>query len=408
MGGQPPTAAIVVASIFGGIAVLFFGYRLYKKLWNFWHRESLLPPVREPPSAYYGQTPITPMMQGSPYSVFGGAHATGSKGSSIAVPSPAYNGVVTPSEIPSPSTAAADSLLDAGLLDGSDSHGRGYSTVSSSSSTMTLKRSYAKPSSASALLALSTPTNGRRESYLPHSPLNRDSIQIVPPQPLGFGTGGFAMATDQRTLAFSKSSGIGAGDDLTSGLVWAGSEQQQQNGSRRSSRAYMGEEERRKYLMEGPSSTLRSSSPAVASSATSHASGRTAPTAGPSFPPMALSARVRPAMSEASSNLDPQTVRRDARMMTSIDARAFDETKSPLQRVVTDRHAAPHHRMPSEATSLETDVGNSPILGAFQTPSSVGSRSSTRPSPQPSTHRSRRASPPNSSAAGAPPAPPKA
>ncbi|KAL9939221.1 hypothetical protein V8E36_002034 [Tilletia maclaganii] len=47
----------------------------------------------------------------------------------------------------------------------------------------------------------------KRESYLPH--LNREAMQIVTPSPLGFGLGGMATATDQRTLAFSKASGIG-------------------------------------------------------------------------------------------------------------------------------------------------------------------------------------------------------
>ncbi|KAE8233716.1 hypothetical protein CF326_g1253 [Tilletia indica] len=54
----------------------------------------------------------------------------------------------------------------------------------------------------------------KRESYLPH--LNRDAMQIVTPSPLGFGLGGMATATDQRTLAFSKASGIGDHESLLS------------------------------------------------------------------------------------------------------------------------------------------------------------------------------------------------
>ncbi|KAK0555378.1 hypothetical protein OC846_001219 [Tilletia horrida] len=54
----------------------------------------------------------------------------------------------------------------------------------------------------------------KRDSYLPH--LNRDNIQIVTPSPLGFGLGGMATATDQRTLAFSKASSIGENRSLLS------------------------------------------------------------------------------------------------------------------------------------------------------------------------------------------------
>ncbi|EPQ28203.1 uncharacterized protein PFL1_04031 [Pseudozyma flocculosa PF-1] len=422
MAGQPATAAIVVAAIFGALAVLFFSYRIYRKVWNHRHRDQLLPPVREPPTAYYGQSAVTPMAQASPYSFFAQANGTGSKGSSIAVPSPSYNGAATPNELPSPSTPAADlNLTDAGPMpEPYDAHGRGYSTVSSSSSTMTLKRSYAsglpKPSSASVHSALSTPSMGRRESYLPHSPLNRDQIQIVPPQPLGFGTGGFAMATDQRTLAFSKMSGIGAGEDLTSGLVWADNneplhtpggtatasaqphqqphQQQPRDDSRRPSKAQLGEDERRKYLLQGPGS--RSASPALPPPAASPspASRRALSPGGSS---LASNSRGTSALSDRSSNSDDPSTRGEPRRPppgSGIDARALDESKSPLQRVVSDRLPVPHARMPSEVPSDETDHSGSPILGAFRTLSPATSR----PSPQPSPQRSARPSPPDTGA----------
>lgn len=129
-------------------------------------------------------------------------------------------------------------------------HSRG---ISSSSSTMTLKRAYGMNSSQSGSnnpYEQSSTGGRRRESYLPHSPLNRDSIQIIPPQPLGFGFGGLATATDQKTLAFSKSSGVGSNEEWSTGLVWSSGGDN--NIDRPSSAARVAEEQRLRYLLQGP------------------------------------------------------------------------------------------------------------------------------------------------------------
>jgi hypothetical protein len=156
------------------------------------------------------------------------------------------------------------------------------SVISSSSSTMALKRSYASSVHSSHLThSSSTPIYGlgvghwqggtpaRRSSYLPHSPLNRDKIQIVPPQPLGIGLGGLATAVDQRTLAFSPASGIGDGDSELFGqdLVWPSSDiaeasERPQRPARvpnSTSHSSIGHGERMRYLQEGPA---RQASPA--------------------------------------------------------------------------------------------------------------------------------------------------
>lgn len=131
-----------------------------------------------------------------------------------------------------PRVASPDAISEAGASNAPPSSSHRQRTMSSSSSTMTLRRSYAGDyySSSrrnSALFGSSGNIGGgimaggsggagpssKRDSYLPHLPSNRDAIQIVPPQPLGIGLGGLATAMDQKTLAFSKSSGIGLGEE---------------------------------------------------------------------------------------------------------------------------------------------------------------------------------------------------
>ncbi len=159
--------------------------------------------------------------------------------------------------------------------------GASRSVNGSTSSTNALRKSYA-PSShmrsgSSGQLSAQAALPPRRESYLPHNPANRESIMIVPPQPLGFGTpASMAMGTDQRTLAFSRQSGIGLDDSFSAHFNWV-----QQNGDQAqaqaqgeeatplspgSSMANVNEADRLRYLREGPAPFgSRPSSPGVPS-----------------------------------------------------------------------------------------------------------------------------------------------
>lgn len=261
---QPATAGIIVAAIFVLLAVLYFGYRGYVK----WHRyrskpiDSELPPIREPIGPYSassgGYTNPTPSYGGDTWRTAGSASKgsfQGGTGSIYGQLSPdfgptsrrqsfgAFPGASdSPDSIPGSPYSMGPEVqipLAAAAATTSGSTRPSPETLAhhrmSSASTMTLKRTYAGSvykgsSSMSPSSSMTLPQ--KRESYLPHSPYNRDSIQIVPPQPLGVGFGSMATATDERTLAFSKSSGIGLGDDTFSqGLVWGG-ESAQKDGAR--------------------------------------------------------------------------------------------------------------------------------------------------------------------------------
>lgn len=282
--GQPATAAIAVAVIFVGLAAIYFGYRIYVKWYHRRHREAELPPVREPLTAYSNHTglPSSGTLTGTLYgethrdswrgstskaSIIthfdrSGSHGYGSEFAPLSRRASSTGLLASPSTAGMPLEASAPGSplsppgdispgsaipAPAEVYDGA-AHGR----FSSSSSTMTLKRSYAASSykgsnGASSPGGLSP--RERRESYLPHLPENRDSIQITPPQPLGFGLGGMATALDQRTLAFSTASGIGQGtDDFVAGLSW---KDQAEDGSNVGSTVR--EEERLRYLAQGPS-----------------------------------------------------------------------------------------------------------------------------------------------------------
>lgn len=263
------------------------------------------------------------------------------------------------SEMPSPSMRGLDSVVLSSPSETYDPHYRGPSTISSSSSTMTLKRSYLK-SSASQLSILSN--SSRRESYLPHSPLNRDSIQIIPPQPLGFG-GNMAMATDQRTLAFSTNSGIGASEDFTSGLVWT-EPSDQASRSRNARRPHLGNQERHRYLMEGPVSTRTSEAPSLIPSSQSSPVAQTAslhrsPEAELPFPTSA-SPDLRHANPHDGSRLQPKA--------SLINPQLLGAKDSPLQRLQSNAGQAqppPRPRAPSDDNSHRSDSDASPILSPF-------------------------------------------
>ncbi|PWN18523.1 hypothetical protein BCV69DRAFT_76674 [Microstroma glucosiphilum] len=323
---QPATAGIVLGGIFGGAAVLYFTYRLHRR----WrrrrgrgpkHPESELPPIRPAnvPNPWdapnissqfreggqiYGRhiprsysMPTSPIWDSETASPFpfdfkrtpSPGLLTPAVGSSSASGSPSpghtWGGTASGSNSflqPLPPAAGSSSPTADGLEPLlSDRPGTRLSVISSSSSTMALKRSYASSVHSSHLThSSSTPIYGlgmghlqgqpaKRSSYLPHSPLNRDKIQIVPPQPLGIGLGGLATAVDQRTLAFSPASGIGDGTSELFGqdVLWPSSDPAE--GSERpqrparvhnsTSRSSIGHDERMRYLQEGPA---RQASPA--------------------------------------------------------------------------------------------------------------------------------------------------
>ena len=366
---QPPTAAIVVAVIFVGLGATFVGYKVYRRIW--WHRqqaliESSLPPVREPSAlgAYGGYQPaaMSPTGAGSmlgvpagglgipstpgsgdastlasPYSTmrkmsydpigsggrspeldasdlpkpgmayhsrnssFGGSARSGIQGASFSGPAGSIHQYDSAPASPTSGHAALPSEFG-----GSSHHypAHARSINGSTSSTMALQRSYT-PSLHKGLGGSAHTQQTRRDSYLPH--LNRESMMIVPPQPLGFGTSNsMAMATDQKTLVFGSKSGIGASDDFSSAFRWIeGQEQQQQqdplaepgpSGTQRrgSSSAAAIAAERERYLRQGPSQSAsvaesalsRASSPSAfaPSRVNSGASHRTSPSSSQQLP----------------------------------------------------------------------------------------------------------------------------
>ncbi|CAO1634673.1 unnamed protein product [Sympodiomycopsis kandeliae] len=306
---QPATAGAIVAGIFAGLAILYFGYRGYVK----WHRhrrapvDSELPPIRELQTSYiasgppgssvpgtinstqrpwptsmssagtlYGDYGNSSKMQGSSSRASIGAGSifrqslgpemmNKSRPESTILPlsQPADNSVPA-----SPTSQATDFGAlplpppSATTLNETGPH---HSRMSSASSTMTLKRTYAGSAyrgSVGSSGFVSSPTfekQQRRDSWLPHSPLNRDAIQIVPPQPLGVGFGSMATAMDERTLAFSKTSGIGAGDEVFGqGMAWGNSGSNQNGPTPSESHSWnnMSEDQRHRYLQQGPSPGL--------------------------------------------------------------------------------------------------------------------------------------------------------
>ena len=377
---QPNTAAIAVASIFGGIALVFVAYKTYRKVWNCMHRSEQLPPISQPPTAYHGGVVMSTV---SEMPTLSSIRKTGSSTDFLRAASPSTSpwqqqdglASTSTSEMPSPSMRGLDSVVLSSPSEIYDPHYRGASTISSSSSTMTLKRSYLKSSSASQLSYMSS--SSRRESYLPHSPLNRDSIQIVPPQPLGFG-GSMAMATDQKTLAFSTNSGIGTSEDFTSGLVWTNLSD---HGSRsRNHRPQLAHQDRQRYLMEGPMSSRTSEAPSLLPSSQSSPVTKSAsleqPTEdGPPFP--------------TSQSSDPQQVSTSemARLgakASVINPQLLGAKDSPLQRLQSNAgqgQSPPRKRLPSDDNnSNRSDSDASPILSPFvhhSSPPSTGNGASS-------------------------------
>ncbi|SJX61472.1 uncharacterized protein SRS1_10547 [Sporisorium reilianum f. sp. reilianum] len=366
---QPSTAAIVVASIFGGIALIFVAYKTYRKMWHCMHRPEQLPPITQPPTAYHGGVVMSTVVD-MPASSYINRSASSTDYLAASSPStspwPQQDGLASTStsEMPSPSVRAIDSVVLSTPSEIYDAHNRGASTISSSSSTMTLKRSYLRSPSASQLSYMST--SSRRESYLPHSPLNRDSIQIIPPQPLGFG-GSMAMATDQKTLAFSKDSGIGAAEDFTSGLVWT---------ERNPQRPQLAHHDRQRYLMQGPVSTRSSEAPSQLPSSQSSPVVQTRSLDSRTEGAHAYPAAVPPSEVPASASVTDGVQRPRVEGLPQnavINPHLLSAKDSPLQRLQSNagqaRSSAAHLHSHSDSNSNRSDSDASPILGPFVPPS---------------------------------------
>ncbi|UZJ51625.1 hypothetical protein CBS101457_000945 [Exobasidium rhododendri] len=283
-------AAIVVGAIVGAVLFAFFAYKLYVKLYHHQHRRQVeLPAVREPLSyASHALSPSGGTMTGTLYGdaynrdSWKGGHSRASLASNLdkygsestytfqnqqrassqglLAMSPTVGVFSADNSAPSspmspPTEMNFPTVMPSSATDGFEAS-NSSNALSSTSSTMKLKRSYA-PSMKSSAAASTAPTY-RRDSYLPHLPENRDQIQITPPQPLGFGLGGMATAVDQKTLAFSSTSGIGGTqDDFTRGLIWHEGNPETAAQLRASK---VGEEGRSRYLAQGP---VRTMSPAA-------------------------------------------------------------------------------------------------------------------------------------------------
>lgn len=338
--------------------MLFVTYKAYCKFWHCMHRPDSLPPISQPPTAYHGGVVV--MSGGSDLPTIHSIRGSGSSPHQPAV-SPAstaawqqqdgFNSTST-SEMPSPSVRGLDSAVLSSNTESSESHARGVST-------MTLKRSYLKSSSASQLSYLSN--SSRRDSYLPHSPLNRDSIQIVPPQPLGFG-GNMAMATDQKTLAFSSNSGVGtAAEDFTSGFLWTDTA-----GRYLPQRPQVAHQDMQRYLMEGPLSTRTSETPSLLPSSrtspviqhTSLSSPSHTQAELPFTKPLSADSLPSDTGGAAPSEQNPSW----------INSHLLGTDDSPLQRLQSNArqtHPPPRSRLPSEGHGQPSDSDASPILRPF-------------------------------------------
>lgn len=335
------------------------------------HRPEELPPISQPPTAYHGGMVMSTVSETTAFqSIKGGAgsadHLAASSASTATWQQ--HDGLTSTStsEMPSPSIRALDSVIVSSPSDLYDAHNRGASTISSSSSTMTLKRSYLR-SSSSQLSYMSN--SSRRESYLPHSPLNRDSIQIVPPQPLGFG-GNMALATDQKTLAFSSNSGIGTSEDFTSGLVWT--DPSGHGGrSRNLQRPQLAHQDRQRYLMEGPVSTRSSEAPSLLPSSQSSPVGQMAPLQDQADGDLG-SLKATPLDSRQA---DTDGVSQLETKASNINPHLLGAKDSPLQRLQSNTQPLPRTRVPSDSNSNPSVSDASPILSPFvhhSSPASMG------------------------------------
>lgn len=411
---QPATAAIVVGCIVGGAAALFISYRVYLKWFNARHQGPMvLPPAREPQdyASQYLSSTSTNAMAGTLYGGEGsyrdswkGGSGSQSKasitshmergfGSESSFPYHAHRtsssqgllaqspSLAAPGEVPSPlsppsptpdNTVGSNPVTPPSETYEPPQH---FKAPSSRSSTMAIKRSYATSLKSSSGAAPHS-SGFRRESYLPHLPENRDQIQIVPPQPLGFGLGGMATALDQKTLAFSSTSGIGTGeDDFSRGLVWQEGNPEATAQAQKASK--LGEEERLRYLAQGP----RVLSPSIRGAVHNHIyAGSNAGSSGMRTPDIPSSrsrspAPVTPWDGSSTSDVGP-----------SVSQRGAIPPSQPLSHPLEDAHSnslstygrntaltnlqSPLALMSGAATTSPPKemTKDSPILGAFRNP----------------------------------------
>lgn len=457
--GQPAYAGVAVGLIFLAIVGAIVGYKVYKRL--HWRRvrkrqeaeaakaelENGLttdvnaggPPIHFPmrstspgPSmvgSLYGDIYPTDSMRGSmskasfysnptPYqgssaSEYGRPRRASSQALFPSVGGIGEEGTADPSMPGSPTDFGPASPAD--TYDG-PRHGR---ALSSASSTMTLKRSYAGSSYRGMSGSHSPvpfgnkrshspgPFNNRRDSYLPHLPENRNQVQIVPPQPLGFSFG-MAQAIDQRTLAFSKGSGIGDLDDeFSRGLLWAA-----QNGREPENEAEaeaikvaaaahiarggsIDDQARLRYLAEGPGSrslnpTMRGaihnhlydSQPGSSGARTPEAPSRPRSPAQANWDGTGSSSDIGPSVSQRGAAL-PSHPLENVNHAPSYSARGgnmgLSNEQSPLGLMKFQLDSNDNEHAAEDADiSLNTVTGSSPILKAFQNPIAARAEAETR------------------------------
>ncbi len=208
--------------------------------------------------------------------------------------------------------------------------------MSSSSSTMTLKRSYLRSPSSHSF------ASSRRESYLPHSPRNRDSIQIVPPQPLG------GMA-EPRGLQ-----GTGR-DEFTSGLIWT------ETGDRRAVRA----NQRQQYLRSGPTRQSETASAVGSSQSSSGSAVMEAEELGaPEMQSLSAGNLARSAHLGSTAAIDPQLLRAEDSPLERLQSNAGQARPLPT-------------RSSSQSNSNRSDSNASPILSPFGQDSPAASQPAT-------------------------------
>lgn len=419
---QPAYAGVAVGLIFIALIGLFFGYRLYKRL--HWRRERQRQAAEELPaitdmgrnSTHFPTRSVSPgpsmfgslygdslprdswrgssskaslmsmPMQGSTANEYG--YSRSRRSSSLGMTHVAIHGGDASQEPSMPGSPIGQG--DVGLSSPSDIYDGPTHTraLSSASSTMTLKRSYAssayRGSSAGFPPGAAPP---RRDSYLPHLPGNRDAIQIVPPQPLGFSFG-MAQAVDQKTLAFSKTSGIGDFDDVfAQGMLWTDEAGNQATDAEKkaaieahiSRGGTIAEEDRLRYLAQGPS---RSLSPGLRGAIHNHLYESSRPGSSGARTPDGPGSRSRspaPATwdgSASSSDIGPSVSQRG-----TVPPSHPLEVTNPSQSARNATTALASEQSPlglmtfgglggqdTEADLSVNTVNNSPILKAFQNP----------------------------------------
>lgn len=332
---QPNTAAIAVGAIFGGIALIFVSYKVYCKLWHCMHRAEQLPPISQPPTAYRGGVVVAtlPTIAAPSYRRDGSSDHLASSISTS--PQDGFVSTST-SEMPSPSIRPLDSVV-LSTPGGYEPQFGGTSVMSSSSSTMTLKRSYLRSPSSHSF------ASSRRESYLPHSPRNRDSIQIVPPQPLG------GMA-EPRGLARDRSV-----DEFTSGLIWT------ETGDRRAVRA----NQRQQYLRSGPTRQSETASAVGSSQSSSGSAVMEAEELGaPEMQSLSAGNLARSAHLGSTAAIDPQLLRAEDSPLERLQSNAGQARPLPT-------------RSSSQSNSNRSDSNASPILSPFGQDSPAASQPAT-------------------------------